>query len=45
VGEAYFVAREQDVIVSQEALAKDIGECVIFLVKVEDACVRRACCG
>jgi hypothetical protein len=41
--EAYFVAREQDVIVSQEALAEDIRECVVFFVEVKDAGVGCAC--
>lgn len=45
VREAYLVAREQNVIVSQEALAEDIGECVIFFIEEEDTCVRCACCG
>jgi hypothetical protein len=43
--EAYFVAREQDVIVSQEALAEDIRECVVFFVEVKDAGVGCACFG
>lgn len=37
--EAYFVAGEKDVAVSQEAFRQDIGECVVFFIEVEDACI------
>jgi hypothetical protein len=31
-------------VVPEESFGEDIGECVIFFVEVEDACVGCACC-
>jgi hypothetical protein len=42
--EAYFVAREEDMTISQEAFAENIGECMVFFVEEEDAGVGCACC-
>jgi hypothetical protein len=42
--EAHLVPGEQDVVVPEESFGEDIGECVIFFVEVEDACIGCACC-
>ena len=45
VREAYLVAREKDVTVSEEALAENVGKRMIFFVEVEDTRVGGAYCG